>query len=85
MSASGAKVLQLRSVEYARNYGVRIHVRPSFGTAPVPSSSGRKRRWNDPLITAVTHSTEDARVTLTGVPTSPASPRASSARSPRPT
>src|SRR5215211_4103014 len=31
MSASGAKVLQLRSVEYARNYNVRIHVRPSFG------------------------------------------------------
>ena len=31
MSASGAKVLQLRSVEYARNYGVRIHVRPASG------------------------------------------------------
>jgi aspartate kinase len=30
MSASGAKVLQLRSVEYGRNYGVRIHVLPSF-------------------------------------------------------
>src|SRR5207244_10121650 len=31
MAASGARVLQLRSVEYARNYGVRIHVRPSSG------------------------------------------------------
>jgi aspartate kinase len=34
MSASGAGVLQLRSVEYARNHGVRIHCRSSFDDAP---------------------------------------------------
>src|SRR5918993_798983 len=34
MAASGAGVLQLRSVEYARNHGVRIHVRSSFEDAP---------------------------------------------------
>src|ERR687894_608356 len=34
MSASGAGVLQLRSVEYARNHGVRIHCRSSFEDAP---------------------------------------------------
>src|SRR5512132_4131900 len=34
MAASGARVLQLRSVEYARNYDVRIHVRPSFEDGP---------------------------------------------------
>ena len=34
MSASGAKVLQLRSVEYARNHGVRIHCRSSFEDGP---------------------------------------------------
>ena len=33
MSASGAKVLQLRSVEFARNHGVRLHVRSTFGDA----------------------------------------------------
>src|SRR4029079_2859021 len=34
MSASGAGVLQLRSVEYARNHGVRIHCRSSFEDGP---------------------------------------------------
>ena len=71
MSSSGAKVLQLRSVEYARNYHVRINVRPSFGdgsgTLVLPEDETMER----PLVTAVTHSTEDARVTLTGVPDEP--------------
>ena len=71
MSASGAKVLQLRSVEYARNYGVRIHVRPSFGDGSGTLVLGEEETMERPLVTAVTHSTEDARVTLTGVPDQP--------------
>ena len=71
MSASGAKVLQLRSVEYARNYGVRIHVRPSFGDGSGTLVLGEEETMERPLVTAVTHSTEDARVTLTGVPDRP--------------
>jgi aspartate kinase len=71
MSASGAKVLQLRSVEYARNYGVRIHVRPSFGDGFGTLVVSEEETMERPLITAVTHSTEDARVTLTGVPDRP--------------
>ncbi len=71
MSASGAGVLQLRSVEYARNHGVRIHCRSSFqdasGTIVVPS----EEIVEQPLITAVTHSTGEARVTLKGVPDIP--------------
>ncbi|MBW3653156.1 MAG: aspartate kinase [Actinobacteria bacterium] len=75
MSASGAGVLQLRSVEYARNHGVRIHVRSSFsddgdagtGTLVV----GEEETVEQPLITAVTHSTEEARVTIKGVPDTP--------------
>jgi aspartate kinase len=71
MSASGAKVLQLRSVEYARNYGVRIHVRPSFGDGSGTLVLSEEETMERPLITAVTHSTDDARVTLTGVPDRP--------------
>ena len=71
MSASGARVLQLRSVEYARNYGVRIHVRPSFGGGSGTLVVSEEETMERPLITAVTHSTEDARVTLTGVPDRP--------------
>ena len=47
MSASGAEVLQLRSVEYARNHGVRIHCRSSFDEGPgTLVVSARTRRWN---------------------------------------
>ncbi len=71
MSASGAKVLQLRSVEYARNHGIPIHCRSSFdestGTLVVAEDETMER----PLVTAVTHSDEEARVTLAGVENEP--------------
>jgi aspartate kinase len=75
MSASGAGVLQLRSVEYARNHGVRIHCRSSFAEIgddePGTFVVGEEEALERPLITAVTHSTEEARVTLKGVPDTP--------------
>jgi aspartate kinase len=71
MAASGARVLQLRSVEYARNHGVRIHCRSSFDDAPGTFVISEEETMEHPLITAVTHSTEEARVTLTGVPDRP--------------
>ena len=72
MSASGAGVLQLRSVEYARNHGVRIHCRSSFDDAPGTVVRRRRRdTMEQPLITAVTHSTAEARITLVGVPDEP--------------
>jgi aspartate kinase len=71
MSASGAKVLQLRSVEYARNHGVSIHCRSSFEDGPGTFVLSEQQTMERPLITAVTHSTDEARVTLTGVPDTP--------------
>ncbi len=71
MAASGAKVLQLRSVEYARNHGVRIHCRSSFTDKPGTVVVGEEETMERPLITAVTHSTDEARVTLLGVPDVP--------------
>jgi len=70
MAASGAGVLQLRSVEYARNHGVRIHCRSSFEDCPgtvIVSEGENMDHAERPLITAVTHSTSEAMVTLTGV------------------
>ncbi len=67
MSASGAKVLQLRSVEYARNHGVRIHCRSSFEDAPGTLVLAEDETMERPMVTAVTHSDGEARVTLTGV------------------
>jgi aspartate kinase len=71
MAASGAGVLQLRSVEYARNHGVRIHCRSSFEDGPGTVVVGEDVTLEQPSITAVTHSTGEARITLVGVPDEP--------------
>ncbi|MDX6602644.1 MAG: aspartate kinase [Solirubrobacterales bacterium] len=71
MAASGARVLQLRSVEYARNHGVRIHCRSSFedgpGTLVVSEDESEQETMEQPFVTAVTHSVDEARVTLVGI------------------
>jgi aspartate kinase len=67
MAASGARVLQLRSVEYARNHGVRIHCRSSFEDGPGTLVVSELETMEQPFVTAVTHSDGEARVTLTGV------------------
>ena len=66
MSSSGAGVLQLRAVEYARNHGVRIHCRSSFEDGPGTLVLAEDETMERPLVTAVTHAYE-ARVTLTGL------------------
>jgi aspartate kinase len=71
MAASGAKVLQLRAVEYARNHGVRIHCRSSFDDRPGTFVLTEEETVERPLITAVTHSTDEARLTLTDLPDIP--------------
>ena len=67
MASSGAKVLQLRSVEYARNHDVRIHCRSSSEEVPGTLVVAEDETMERPLVTAVTHSDGEARVTLTGV------------------
>jgi len=64
-------VLQLRSVEYGRNHGVRIHCRSSFeggpGTLVVSEDEIGQEKMEQPFVTAVTHTDGEARVTLTGI------------------
>ncbi|MCL6471515.1 MAG: aspartate kinase [Firmicutes bacterium] len=71
MAATGAKVLQLRSVEYARNHGVVIHVKSSFvdsgGTVVKEEDEGMER----PIISGVTHDTSEGKITIFGVPDRP--------------
>ncbi|CAN5442601.1 aspartate kinase [soil metagenome] len=71
MAASGAKVLQLRAVEYARNHGIPIHCRSSADDGVGTLVTSEEETVERPLVTAVTHSTDEARVTLTGVPDEP--------------
>jgi aspartate kinase len=71
MAASGAGVLQLRSVEYARNHGVTIHCRSSFDEGTGTVIQDEQMTMERPLVTAVTHSTSEARITLLGLPDKP--------------
>ncbi|MBA3262318.1 MAG: aspartate kinase [Thermoleophilaceae bacterium] len=71
MAASGAGVLQLRSVEYARNHGVTIHCRSSFEEGPGTVIQDEQMTMERPLVTAVTHSTSEARITLLRLPDRP--------------
>jgi aspartate kinase len=66
MAASGARVLQLRSVEYARNHGVRMECRSSFEEGPGTLVVSEQDTMERPSVTAVTHA-EEGRVTLSGV------------------
>lgn len=71
LSASGAKVLMLRSVEYARNYGVLTHVRSSFASSDGTWVRPEDERMEQAIISAVAHDTSEAKVTILGVPDTP--------------
>ena len=72
MSASGAKVMALRSVEFARSYGVKLHVRSSFGDAEGTwIGEEDERMLEKAIISGVTHDTSEAKVTVLGVPDRP--------------
>ncbi|MEJ2473305.1 MAG: aspartate kinase [Desulfobacterales bacterium] len=71
MASLGAKVLQIRSVGFAKKYNVPVHVRSSFngeeGTMVVNEESGMEKL----IVTAVTHDKDQARITLKKVPDQP--------------
>ena len=70
LAASGAKVLALRSVEYARRYKVPIHVRSSFSTRP-GTLVIEEEAMEQPIISGVAHDRSQAKVTVVGVPDVP--------------
>lgn len=71
MAASGARVLMLRSVEFARNYNVRLHVRSSFHDEPGTWIGEADQRMEDAIISGVTHDEAQARITIGDVPDKP--------------
>ena len=69
MAASGAKVLQLRSVEFARNHGVRLHVRSTFSEADGTwITQEDERMLEKAMISGVTHTLEETVYRVEGVP-----------------
>ena len=71
LSASGAKVLMLRSVEYARNHGVLVHVRSAFSEAEGTWVREEDERMEQAIISGIAHDTSEAKVTILGVPDEP--------------
>jgi aspartate kinase len=69
MAASGAKVLMLRSVEFARNHGVKLHVRSSFSASDGTwITEEDERMLEKAMISGVTHTTEETVYRVEGVP-----------------
>ena len=75
MAGAGSKVLALRSVEFARNHNVPIHVRSSFtweqGTWVTAEVRKGEENMEEPIISGVVHDTGDAKITVLGVPDQP--------------
>jgi len=72
MAACGAKVLMLRCVEYARRYGIPIHVRSSFsnreGTWVTGLEGQEGEAMEQAIISGVAHDRSEAKITVVGVP-----------------
>lgn len=73
LAATGAKVLHLRAVEYARRYGVPLHVRSSYSpkSGTIVSGSVEDLPVEQAMITGVAHDRSEAKVTVRGVPDNP--------------
>jgi aspartate kinase len=75
MAACGSKVLMVRCVEYARRYGIPIHVRSSFSnregtwvTTAVEPEDSEENPMEQAIISGVAHDTKEAKITVVGVP-----------------
>jgi aspartate kinase len=71
LSASGAKVLMLRSVEYARNHDVLLHVRSTFSDDEGTWIREEDVRMEQAIISGIAQDTSEAKVTLVRVPDRP--------------
>ena len=71
MASAGGRVLALRSVEFARNHNVPLHVRSSFTWEPGTWVTSEEPGMEDPVISGVTHDISEAKVTVTNVPDRP--------------
>jgi aspartate kinase len=80
MAASGAKVLHLRCVEYARRYDIPVHVRSSFSTRtgtwvsdklPNADETEGFEPMEQAIIAGVAHDRSEAKITVVGVPDKP--------------
>jgi aspartate kinase len=71
MASLGAKVLQSRSVEFAKNHGVPIHVRSSFNNNPGTMVVKEDADMERVVVSGVTYNKNEAKISILGVPDKP--------------
>jgi aspartate kinase len=71
MASLGAKVLQARSVEFAKKYGVTVHVRSTFKPDPGTIVTREESAMEEAVVTGVTHDRSQAKISLLRVPDRP--------------
>ena len=71
MSSMGAKVLQIRSVEFAKKYKVPVRVRSTFSSDPGTLVTQEDDMMESVLVSGIAYDKDQARVTLCGIPDKP--------------
>ena len=71
MASLGAKVLQSRSVEFAKKYGVTVHVRSTFKPDPGTLVTKEEQGMEEVVVTGVTHDRSQAKISILRVPDRP--------------
>jgi aspartate kinase len=71
LASLGAKVLQSRSVEFAKKYGVPVHVRSTFKPDPGTLVTREERGMEEVVVTGVTHDRGQAKISILRVPDRP--------------
>src|SRR6059058_1489569 len=71
LASLGAKVLQARSVEFAKKYGVAVHVRSTFKRDPGTLVTREESGMEEVVVTGITHDRSQAKISLLRVPDRP--------------
>src|SRR5215475_9697481 len=71
MASLGARVLQARSVEFAKKYGVTVHVRSTFKPDPGTIVTREENGMEEAVVTGITHDRSQAKISLLRVPDRP--------------
>jgi aspartate kinase len=71
LASTGAKVLEIRSVVFAKKYSVPVHVRSTFGGGEGTWVVDEEASMNDVLVSGVACDKNDAKITLQRVPDRP--------------
>ncbi len=71
MASLGSKVLQIRSVEFARKYNVNLRVLSSFEDGPGTLITDEDENMEAALISGIAHNRDEAKLTIVGVPDMP--------------